>query len=152
MSRSGGPFQEAALRGDVDEFKRLTKYSVDANTPNLAGCLAGCLALYTFCSALRMYDELLLDEQVLRPAMGWLIQHTNDINTPDRDGITALHITSIMSQSLSMKYIERRKEKFDFVATRADPFHRRMQVHKSDSCGMLYSTSWPCCALEQGWQ
>jgi hypothetical protein len=135
----------------VNEFKRLANSGVDINTPNSAGRLS----LHEFCSALWVYDEFLLDEQVPRPAMERLLQYTNDINTPDRDGITALHITSIMSQSLSMKYVERRKEKFDFVATRADPFHRQMQIHKADSCGMLYSTSWPRCALvdkRTGWQ
>jgi hypothetical protein len=77
ISRSGGPFQEAVLRGDVDEFKRLANSDVDANTTNSAGRLP----LHTFCSTPWMHDEFPLDEQGPRPAMEWLLQRTNDINT-----------------------------------------------------------------------
>ncbi|KAI8933457.1 hypothetical protein NX059_010071 [Plenodomus lindquistii] len=47
-----------------------------------------------------MHDEFVLDNQVPRPATEWLLENTNDINSPDRDGITALHIASMMSQYL----------------------------------------------------
>jgi ankyrin repeat protein len=93
ISRSGGPFQEAAVRRDVDEFKRLATSDVNANTPNSAGHLP----LHMFCSTLWMHDGFPLDEQGPRPAMEWLLQHTNEINMPDQDGITALQIASIMS-------------------------------------------------------
>jgi ankyrin repeat protein len=77
----------------VDEFKKLANSDVDANTPNSAGRLP----LHTFCSTPWMHDEFPLDEQGPRPAMEWLLQHTNEINTPDQDGIKALQIASIMS-------------------------------------------------------
>jgi hypothetical protein len=102
MATGGGPFHEAALRGDVDEFEQLANSGVDPNSPNSAGRLP----LHTFCSAPWMHDEFLLDGQVPRPATEWLLEHTNDINTPDRDGITALHIASMMSQYLVKKLLE----------------------------------------------
>ncbi|KAH6399837.1 hypothetical protein HBI60_081110 [Parastagonospora nodorum] len=96
MSTSGGLFHEAALRGDVDEFEQLVKSGMDPNSPNSGGRLP----LHTFCGAPWIHDEFLLDDQVPRPATNWFLEHTNNIDTPDRDGITALHIASMMSQYL----------------------------------------------------
>lgn len=133
MSRSGGPFHEAALRGDVDEFNRLADSGVDANSPSSAGRLP----LHTFCSAPWMDEEFPLDGGVPRPATEWLLQHTNDINTPDQDGITALHIASMMSQYLVKKLLAAGADPKCTTSDGMTALHLAARARQSNIVGIL---------------
>jgi len=133
MPRSGGPFHEAALRKDVDEFEQLAKSGVDADSPNSAGRLP----LHTFCSAPWMHDEFLLDNQVPRPATQWLLEHTNDINTPDRDGIAALHLASMMSPYLVKELLAAGADPTRSTCDGMNALHLAAHARQSNIVGML---------------
>jgi hypothetical protein len=130
---SQGSFHEAALKGNVDEFKRLAASGMDPNAPNSDGLLP----LHTFCSASWMHDEFLLEDEVPRPATEWLIQHTKDINTPDRDGITALHIASMLSQYLVKQLLVAGADPTHTTCDRMHALHLAARARQSNIVGML---------------
>jgi hypothetical protein len=130
---SDGSFHEAALKGVVDEFKKLATLGMDPNTPNSAGRLP----LHTFCSAPWMPDEFPLGVEVPRPAAEWLIQHTKDINTPDQDGITALHIASMMSQYLVKKLVVAGADPTHETCDGMGALHLAARARQSNIVGML---------------
>lgn len=133
MSTSGGPFHEAALRGDLNEFESLANSGVDVNALDLYGRLP----LHTFCGSSWMHDEFLLDGQVPRPATEWLLRHTNDIDTPDKEGITALHIASMMSQYLVKKLLAAGADPKRTTCDGMTALHLAARARQSNIVGML---------------
>jgi len=130
---SGRQLHEAVLRGDIDEFERLDKLELNKNSLNSAGRLP----LHVFCSAPWMHNEFPLEGYVPRPAMGWLLEHTNYIDTPDRDGITALHIASMMSQYLVKKLLTAGADPMQTTCDGMNALHLAARARNSNIVGLL---------------
>jgi hypothetical protein len=65
------------------------------------------------------------------------LKHTNDINTPDRDGITALHLASMISPYLVKKLLASGADPTQTTRDGIDVLHLAARARQSDIVGML---------------
>lgn len=124
---------QAALEGNLDELKRLVTSGMDINRVNSAGQLP----LHLFCSTGWMDDEFLLDGQVPRECAEWLLQNTQDVDIPDQNGITALHMASMMSQFLVKQLLAAGADPTRSTGDGMNALHLAARARQSNIIGSL---------------
>jgi ankyrin repeat protein len=65
------------------------------------------------------------------------LKHTNDINTPDQDGITALHLASMISPYLVEKLLAAGADPTQTTRDGMNVLHLAARARQSDIVGML---------------